>query len=72
MILLGDENAQAVDTVGGTEAASQSMTAMAHLATGGSAQLICRNNGFGGELRVQRFNLQATEVGELDLRVERG
>jgi hypothetical protein len=72
VVRVGDENAQAIDSIGAGEAASQGMTAMGTLASDGQVTLQCRNNGSGGDLLVETFNVEATKVGTLHLNVERG
>jgi hypothetical protein len=72
VVRVGDENAQAIDTTSAGGAASQGMTAMGTLAADGQVTLQCRNNGLGGDLLVETFNIEATKVGALHLTVERG
>lgn len=61
-LLLGDRNAQAVDSVPAGQAVSQALTVASHLSSRGSAKLKCRNNGVSGNLSVQTFNINSIRV----------
>ncbi|HZR81988.1 MAG TPA: hypothetical protein VFD92_12895 [Candidatus Binatia bacterium] len=60
-----DHNAQVIDSEGGGQAVSQALTTAASLPSGGTASLICVNNGPTGNLAIQTYNLTATKVGAL-------
>lgn len=62
---VGDRNAQAIDSDPAGEAVSQALTVAANLSSTGSAILKCRNNGAGGNLSVQTFNINAVRAGSL-------
>jgi hypothetical protein len=61
-LLVGDRNAQAIDSVPAGQAVSQALTVASHLVSMGSATLKCRNNGAGGNLSVQTFNINSIRV----------
>ncbi len=61
-LLVGDRNAQAIDSEPAGQAVSQALTVASQLSARGTAMLKCRNNGVGGNLSVQTFNLNAVQV----------
>ncbi len=61
-LLVGDRNAQVFDSEPAGQAVSQALTVAAQLSTQGIATLRCRNNGGGGNLAVQTYNLNAVRV----------
>jgi hypothetical protein len=64
-LLVGDRNAQVIDSEPAGQAVSQALTVAANLSTPGLAMLKCSNNGDGGNLSIQTFNLNAVRVGML-------
>jgi hypothetical protein len=61
-LLVGDRNAQALNSEPAGQAVSQALTVASQLSTRGIATLKCRNNGVGGNLSVETFNLNAVQV----------
>ena len=62
MLLVGDRNAQAIDSEPAGKAVSQALTIAGQLPGGGTATLKCRNNGVSGNLSIQTFNINAIKV----------
>jgi hypothetical protein len=65
LLLVGDRNAQVLDSEAGHQAVSQALTVASALSTAGTATLTCKNNGSGGNLSIETFNLNAIAVGTL-------
>lgn len=62
MLIVGDRNAQVIDSAPAGQAVSQALTVATKLSSRGIAALKCRNNGVSGNLSVQTFNLNAIRV----------
>jgi hypothetical protein len=62
MLIVGDRNAQVIDSAPAGQAVSQALTVASQLSSRGLAALKCRNNGVSGNLSIQTFNLNAIEV----------
>lgn len=62
-LIAGDRNAQVIDSAPGGQTVSQALTVASRLSSPGTVMLRCRNNGTGGNLSIQTFNLNAIKVG---------
>jgi hypothetical protein len=67
LLAVNDRNVQSADSEDGEHAISQALTVAAQLPAGGTATLICRNNGASGNLAIQTFSLNAIRVGSLTI-----
>jgi hypothetical protein len=68
LLLVGDRNAQVLDTMPPGSAVTQALTVVSTLTAPGTAELSCRNNNpFGGALAIETLNLNAIKVGTLTL-----
>jgi hypothetical protein len=67
ILVLGDENAIVIDTQAPHQAVSQALSVAAQLDAPGTATLSCNNNGIGGNLAIQTYNLNAVQVDTIDV-----
>ena len=67
LLVVGGRNAQAFDTIAALSAISQTLTVAADVPGAGAARarLVCNNNGFPADLRIQSFTMYAIRVGSL-------